>query len=240
MTQHLLVISTIFAAVFTQTTTGFGFALISMPILVPALGWEIAAPLAVLIGFTNQAIMLTRYHTSFNIRAVRPLLIASLLGISLGIWALQRIEAHFIIVPLGFIITGYALYALHTPNLPPFEHPAWAYGFGFVAGLLGGAYNTNGPPIIIYGNAHKWSPSEFKSNIPGFFLVNNIVLVITHALAGRLTPPLWESCAVALPALGVAMAAGFWLDRYIDAERFRRIVLLLLIGVGLNLIRQGF
>lgn len=235
----LLLLVIIFFATFTQTATGFGFALVSMPFLVQILpgGLSTAAPLGVFTSMANQAVMIARYRTAFNFRAVIRLAIPALVAVPLGVLALSQIDETVILVPLGVVISGYALYALFTPRLPRLEHSAWAYGFGFLAGLLGGAYNTSGPPVVIYGNAHGWKPAEFKVNIQSFFLILNFLLIVSHAAAGNLTPPVWEASLISLPAVGLGIVAGFLLDRYMNPDLFRRVILVMLVGVGLNLIR---
>jgi uncharacterized membrane protein YfcA len=121
-------------------------------------------------------------------------------------------------------------------RLPAFRHPAWAYGFGFVAGILGGAYNTAGPPVIIFGNSRQWSPAEFKGNLQAFFLVTGIAVFISHILAGNYTPLVWRNSLVALPAVVLGLLTGLSLDKRISAPTFRRIVLWLLLLLGLWLI----
>ena len=74
---------------------------------------------------------------------------------------------------LGVVMTGYALYALFNLKLPRLEHSAWAYLIGFLSGLLSGAYSVGGPPVIIYGDCRGWEPDEFKSNMQGFFVLND-------------------------------------------------------------------
>jgi uncharacterized membrane protein YfcA len=134
------------------------------------------------------------------------------------------------------IITGYALYALLKFKLPELRHPSWAYGTGLLAGMLGGAYNTSGPPVIIYGNCRRWQPAEFKSNLQGFFVVNSLFVFIGHALGGNLTPLVWRYYLWSLPVLAVGIILGTSMDRLFNPETFRKIVLWLLVVMGVRLI----
>jgi uncharacterized membrane protein YfcA len=232
----LLIIAVVFLAIFTQSIAGFGLALIAMPLLVEGVGIELAAPLIALVGATAELIILLRYRSALNWRAVGPLSAASLLGIPLGVYSLRYLDAHIVPIILGVIILGYALYALFAPRLPEIRREGWAYGFGFVAGLLSGAYNTSGPPVVIYGNCRQWLPAEFKCNLQGFFLLNSAAVIATHALSGNFTRPVWQAYGLALPAIGLGLVAGFALDRRIEPALFRKIVLLLLIILGVRLI----
>jgi len=124
----------IFFAIFTQSLTGFGLGLVSMALLVA------------LVAITSETIILIRYRHAFNLSAVRRLVTASIVGIPLGIIFLRVVSQEIGLTILGLGLVAYGLYALFTPRLPQIRNPRWAYGFGFVAGLLTGAYNTGGPP----------------------------------------------------------------------------------------------
>jgi uncharacterized membrane protein YfcA len=226
----------IFLAVFTQSVTGFGSALVSMSVLPQMLGIRVAAPLVALIGGVLEILLIVRYRRAMSLRAVRQIVIASLPGVPLGILALSRADERLILIVLGMILTGYALYGLLGPRLPELAHPAWAYTAGFLGGLLGGAYNTSGPPVIVYGNCRRWPPGEFKGNLQGFFLVNSALIIAGHALSRNLTPAVWEHLGAALPAVVVGLIAGISLEKRIHPASFRRVVLWALLIMGVRLI----
>ncbi len=228
----------VFIAIFTQTVTGFGLALVSMPLLVPLLGLQVATPLVAIVAVVAELLLLLRYRADLNLRAVSRLTAAALLGVPLGIVALRQVDEGIVTVLLGVIILGYALYALFGPPLPALSHPGWAYGFGFFSGILGGAYNAVGPPVIIYGNCRRWPPAEFKSNLQGFFLVNSIFILGGHILSGNFTAVVGQHALIAVPAILLAVLLGFRLDRHLNPERFRRIVLFVLLGLGASLLLQ--
>jgi uncharacterized membrane protein YfcA len=232
----LLVFIIVFFAIFTQSVTGFGLALVSMPLLVPILGIQTAAPLVAFFGLIAEAILLAYYRSAFNLRVVWRLILASLFGIPLGVWALGNVDEAVVLTVLGLIVGGYALYALLNLHLPAISQPIWAYGAGFLAGVLSGAYNTGGPPVIVYGNARQWPAAEFKSNLQGFFLFNTMVVMGTHIVAGNYTSDVWRASLVALPAVAAGIAAGILLSKRLSAPLFRKIVLWLLLVLGVWLI----
>ncbi len=221
---------------FTQTLTGFGSALVSMPILSPLLGIQVASPLVALMAITLEAILLIRLRSAINLRAVWRLSLAALVGIPIGIMLARSISEDIVLTVLGVVLVGYSLYALITPRLPELKHPAWAFAFGFVGGMLSGAYNVAGPAAVIYGNCRRWSPDEFRSNLQAFFLINDIFVVINHGLAGNLQPIVWSYYLVALPAILLGIFFGLKLDRRINPDVFRKLVQVLLIVMGLRLI----
>ena len=67
----------------------------------------------------------------------------------------------------------------------------WAYPAGFIAGCLGGAYNTAGPPVIVYGSLRQWPKEEFRAVLQAFFFVNAVFTVASHTIARHLTTTVW-------------------------------------------------
>lgn len=233
---NLLPLLILLLGIFVQSLTGFGSGLVSMAFLPTILGVRTAVPLVALITGTTEFILLIRYRGSFNVRNVWQMTATSVLAIPLGGWALGRLNEDLLLTVLGLIIAGYALYALLNFRLPELSHPAWAYLAGFLAGLLSGAYSVGGPPAIIYGTCRRWAPDEFKSNLQGFFLVNDTLAIVIHAFYGRLTTPVGQYYLLALPVLAVGILAGTSLDRYLDPRTFRKLTLILLVIMGLRMV----
>lgn len=225
----------VLAGCFTQSLTGFGVALVTMAMLPSVLGLQIAPPLVALVAIALEVLMLIRYRASLKFRSISGVLLSSLIAIPFGVLYFRRLDEEIALFILGFIIALYALYALTGFRLPELKHPAWAWLFGLVSGLLGGAYNTSGPPVIVYGNCRRWSPQEFKSNLSGFFLAGSLVVVSSHWAGGNFTSDVWFFFLASLPALLLGFLLGQGMDRWLNPETFRRIVLLLLVVLGLRL-----
>jgi hypothetical protein len=111
-----LLVLVAFLAAFTQGLTGFGSALVAMAVLPGLLGIRVAAPLVALMAGTIEGVLLARYRHAFNLRAVWRLVLAMLLGVPLGIFALRQVEERLVLAILGLVIAGYALYALLNPH----------------------------------------------------------------------------------------------------------------------------
>lgn len=234
--DRLLIFIVIFLATFTQSVTGFGIALVSMAFLPQLLGIQVATPLVALIGLTLETILFLRYRGSVNFKALGLLTLASMAGIPFGLLALSRLDERLVLTILGFVIGGYALYALLNLQLPRLQQSIWALLFGWLSGALGAAYNTAGPPVIVYGDARRWAPLEFKSNLQGFFVINSVLVVAGHALSGNIQAPVLEIYWPALPVVAAGILAGVSLDNRINAQSFRRIVLVVLVVMGARLV----
>jgi len=231
----LFVGAVIFAGCFTQSVSGFGVALVTMALLPSLIGLQAATPLVALVALVLEAIMLVRYRESLQIKSILGLLGASLIAIPVGVIYLHRLDEDVALFVLGLVVTLYALYGLVGFRLPALKYPAWAWVFGAASGLLGGAYNISGPPVIVYGNCRKWLPSEFKSNLAGYFLVGSLVIVSTHWVSGNITPDVITIFLKTLPALLLGFGLSQFLDRWLNPELFRRVVLILLVVLGIRL-----
>jgi uncharacterized membrane protein YfcA len=241
MTEELIVAFIIFLAVFTQSLSGFGFALVAMALLPAALGIHQATPLVALVMATIEIFLLIHYRKALNITAIWPIIAASIVGIPIGIYFLSRVNEEITLTFLGIVIITYASYALvegftHLIRLPELKHVSWAYLSGFIAGILGGAYNTSGPPVIIYGHSKSWPTAEFKSNLQGFFVISSLVIVLGHAWNRNFSPAIWGYFLWSIPAMVLGILTGTRLDQYIKPEIFRRFVLVLLLIMGMRLI----
>lgn len=232
----IFITAIIFLAIFTQTVSGFGVSLVAMSLLVNFIGIREATPLVALVAMTVELIILIYYRHTFNLGAVARLSGASILGIPIGMIFLRQVEVGVVTTILGITLLAYSLYALLGPTLPQLKHPSWAYGLGFLAGVLGGVYNTSGPPVIIYGTCQRWPPAEFKSNLQGFFMLVSTLAAIGHAISGGMTVTVWQNYLYALPAIALGVVVGLSLDKRIKPQRFRQVILILLLIMGVRLI----
>ncbi len=234
--EPTLLILIIFFASFTQSIAGFGLGLVAMPLLVEPLGVTPAAALVGIIAVIVRVVLIIVYRESINFGVVLRLILASTVGLPIGVLVLQHMDDAIVLPLLGIVISGYALYALLAPRLPPVSHPGWTLSAGFFSGLLSGAYNTGGPPVVMYGTSRRWEPDEFKSNLQGFGLFNSTVAIALRAVDGNYAAAVWSQLLLVLPAVAVGLLIGLVVSRFINRVLFRRMVLILLLFVGLRLI----
>ena len=225
----------VFLAAFTQSLSRFGLALVSMALLPAVIGIRLATPLVALVAIVIEVVLIIRYRESLEVHAIWKVVLAAVIGTPLGVLFLSRVDERIALTVLGVVIAGYAVYALLGLKLPRLENPLWAYLSGLLGGILGGAYNTSGPPVIVYGDCRRWSPDVFKSNLQGYFIVSSLVVAGSHALSGNFTPLVWRTFWWSLPFIGIGLIAGLSLDRWLNPVTFRRVVLVLLVLMGIRL-----
>jgi hypothetical protein len=114
-----------------------------------------------------------------------------------------------------------------------------AWFFGFIAGILGGAYGMNGPPLVIYGALRRWTPEHFRATLQGYFLPASAVGMIGYWLAGLWGWEVTRYYFLSLPAALAAVFLGRAINRRLDGRRFLRYVHLGLIVNGIVLLAQA-
>jgi uncharacterized membrane protein YfcA len=235
--EFQLVIAGIFLfAVIVQTVAGFGLGLVSLPLLIPILGIRTAAPIVASVNLIAIAIIFIRYRRAFQLRATKPLLIAGALGVPLGVWGVKVAPEAYTLTALGVLILGYSLYAFFTPQVPRMKHVLWGYGLGFISGICGGAYNSSGPASVLYAHSQRWPQETFKSNLQGYFIINSLIINLTHALSNNFTHAVFSGFLLAIPGIALGILIGFALSKRINAERFRKLILAVLFILGIRLI----
>ncbi|HCF28420.1 MAG TPA: sulfite exporter TauE/SafE family protein, partial [Cyanobacteria bacterium UBA11049] len=113
------------------------------------IGLQTATPLVALIGTAISSSILATQWRQVDIKAALPLIVSTLIGIPVGLVLLKFAPEQVARAMLGVILVGYGAYGLLGLQLPAITTDQFASLFGFIAGVLGGAYNTNGPPIVV-------------------------------------------------------------------------------------------
>lgn len=102
-----------------------------------------------------------------------------------------------------------------------------------MAGLLGGAYNANGPPVVVYATLNRWPPQTFRATLQGYFLPTGTLIMLGHGLSGLWSRQVFVLFALALPCVLLGISLGAALHRRVDPARFERLLYSLLIALGL-------
>jgi uncharacterized membrane protein YfcA len=233
--QLVIFAAIITLACFVQAVAGFGLPMIATPVLVALFGIRATVPLMAIIILELQLLMIVRYHMALDIRTIWRISAAAVVGIPVGVLFLSRIPDRITVTILGLVLIIYVLYSSFRFPVPALNNPNWAFFFGFLSGMGGGAYNMAAPPMIIYGDTQRWNPKLFKGNLQGCFLIITVVAILTHAISGNVTGDVWQKSLIAIPFVLLGSIAGFSLDRFINPAFFRKIVLGLLFILGINL-----
>jgi uncharacterized membrane protein YfcA len=224
------ILAVLFFATFIRSALGFGEALVAVPLLALLMPVQVAAPLAVLVSITVAVVVVVQDWRNVHVRSAGSLVLSTLFGIPLGLLLLKTVPESIVKSILGVFIIAFALYSLagRKPELHSDRH---APLFGFVAGILGGAYGMNGPPLVVYGVLRRWQPAQFRATLQGYFMIASIVGMAGYALTGLWTRAVTDYFLLSLPLALVAIFLGHLVHRRLGNTRF-----LIAVNVGLALI----
>ena len=231
-----IVLPIVFIAALTRSTFGFGDAMVGMPLLTMAIGLRTATPLVGLMGITASATILIKHWRDVHIKSVWPLIVYTLIGIPIGILLLKGLYENVMKSVLALVIITFSLYKLFKPKLFTLASDRLACIFGLASGILGGAYNTNGPPVVIYGTLRQWDPEKFRATLQGYFFPMGSLIAIGHCIGGLWTRPVLLNYAISLPVILVAIFLGGKINRRIPKARFDNYIYVFLVILGVCLL----
>lgn len=203
--------------------SGFGGAMIYMPLVAALYDPRIAAVTVLLIDFVSTSPFAIRETRRCNWREVLPISIAMAVGVPFGTWAL---------VTLDPIVLRWCIAIAVLSLLPPLAL-GWRYhaqpgmavtvGVGLFAGVSAGAVQIAGPPVILYWLSRLGSSVSVRANIMVFFMICGVVLVIAYLAKGLFTPQtLTLSVLLGVFYLG-GVASGSLLFRGTSDRLYRRV-----------------
>jgi len=238
MMDHLFTAGLVaLSASFIQSVVGFGAGLISMALL--SMIWPVHFATLVMapLGLLMTSTLTWRLRAQVKLRALIPLLAGLPFGVALGILGYERLPVGYLRGGLGALLICSALYHGLSHRWGRAAPRGLGPALGVLSGVTGVSLNSPGPPAIIYATLMGWSPRDFRANLSLFFLLSGCCAVLTLSLRGHLRLESLKVSASLAPALLLGVWLGSAVAEHIPTDLFRRLTLLLLVGLGLLLLR---
>jgi uncharacterized membrane protein YfcA len=234
-----VVVTVVFVATLVRSALGFGEALIAVPLLAFVLPVTVAAPIAALLSITVSAVVVAQDWRHVQLGSASRLVLSTMIGIPIGLFLLRSVPEVVVKAALGVMVAGFAASSLFARDTTPLQDDRLAWLFGAIAGVLGGAYGMNGPPLAVYGSMRRWSPEHFRATLQGYFLPASVLGMIGYWAAGLWTPAVSHYYLAALPAALLAIALGRAVHKRLDTRRFYVYVHVGLLASGAGLLLQA-
>ena len=230
-----------FIATLIRSAFGFGEALIAVPLLAFCIPLDVAAPLAVLVSITVAGIVVVQDWKKIHLGSTGWLVLSSLFGIPFGLLLLTSSHQRAVKAALAVIIMTFSAYSLigRTALELRRDSRAWLLACGFCAGVLGGAYGMNGPPLVVYGAMRRWSAQHFRATLQGYFLPASVIGMGGYWLAGLWTPVVTHYYLLSLPLTVLGVFLGRAINHRLRGESFLRYLYFGLASIGTLLLVQA-
>lgn len=237
----IYVVSVIFVATLIRSAFGFGEALVAVPLLALRLPVNIAAPLAVLVSITIAAVIVVQDWRQVHFRSASWLVAATVFGIPVGLMLLRYGNQRGVKMALAVIIMASSLFALIGRRPPELRSDSrkWLVGCGFVAGVLGGAYGMNGPPLAVYGGMRRWSAQHVRATLQAYFLPASVIGMAGYWIAGLWVSEVTRFYLWSLPFMVPAILLGRAANHRMSGQAFLKVVYVGLLLTGAVLMVQS-
>ncbi len=239
MLTDVYIFAVFILASFLQTATGFGYAIVTAPLLALVLGSKETVMITILTGLIIRLFMMKVTKDDGSFKAIFPLFTASIIGAIPGAYVMTKLsnDALKIFIGVVLLIAVTALwknYRLHISRQRFAETVV-----GGLSGFLATTTGINGPPIILYylNSRVEENKSIFRGNLTRFFLLINIASIVISYFAGTLKiKEVWYQTLLAIPALYIGFQLGEKFFYRINAETFRKAALIMVFLSSLAII----
>ncbi len=229
----------LFLATVIRSAFGFGEALVAVPLLAFAIPVKTAAPLAVLASITVALVVVVQDWRHIHIRSAVGLVVPAFFGIPVGLIVLKTVPEPIVKTVLAILIIGFSVWSLVPHAAFELKNERLAGVFGFLSGVLGGAYGVNGPPLAIYGSLRRWAPANFRATLQGYFLPASAAGMAGYWISGLWTPAVNRFFLLSLPGVALGIFLGRLINRRLNSRQFVVYVHVTLIGIGVVLLVQA-
>jgi uncharacterized protein len=203
--------------------SGFGSALIFMPLASSVASPRLVATLLLIIDFVAAAPLLPGAWKVADRKATAIIAIGALIGVPIGTYLLSRLDP----VTTRWIISGF-VFALLLLLLSGWRYSgkdrvALSIGIGTLSGFCSGLAQTGGPPIVGYWLGRPVSPALARANIVLYFGAADFLSVVSYAASGLITVEALRFALVVGPVYALGIRFGTSLFGRASETLFRAI-----------------
>ncbi|WP_432260329.1 sulfite exporter TauE/SafE family protein [Cupriavidus sp. TMH.W2] len=241
-TEHYAVLGATVAGAYTVFgLTGFGAAMVAVPILVQFIPLQFVVPMLLLLDLVTTSMVGMRNWNSVSRPELLRLIPFMMVGVALGTTVLAKVESRWLLVGLGLFVLAMTGRALLTSAARAEEVArGWSVPAGVVGGVFSALFGTGGPIYTMYLSRRLPQIDAFRSTIAAVILFSALVRLAAFASSGLLQQgDLLRSAAFAMPFSLIGLAVGSRLRRRISADAVRRALLILLCASGVSVLFRG-
>ncbi len=239
--QLLLILVVIAGASAVKGAIGFGFPLVSIPVLSAIIGPRAAVPVIAVPTLLSNFIMVSRGSAS---RAGTHLLLA-IAGLVVGTFAgaavIKVLDPRYLSILVGAVALGYVAATSFrlTALVPERAGRRAAPVVGLVAGLMGGATGIFAPLLASYLHLLHLAKRDFVFWLTVMFFVSNTVQVASYAHLGLYAGPVLALALIGCVPMAIGTWSGMALQDRLDPAVFGRVVLAIVFLASLDLLVRG-
>lgn len=223
--------------------TGIGLPITTIAILVNFLPPTLCIAMVVIpILVTNFWQAVTSQNLMVPVRRFWPTIICFIISLIIGARLVVDLDARVLYAILGVSVLIFSASNLFKPRAQAIRPSTerWLGPLAGVAGgLLGGISTIWGPPLMMFLMSLHLKKDEWVGSVGLIWFAGAVPLTLSFWLNGMLdAQSLPLSAAACLPGMA-GILIGEKIRNWINQETFRKVMLLLLVIIGINLIRRA-
>lgn len=228
----LLAAFIIFLAAVVQGATSFGFSLIALPLLGLLFELKVVVPTLVIFSIVLNLIILIKLRVRPKLKEIGLLTLFAILFIPVGVELLIFVDEAILKAGVSILLIGIAIIMLKGYKLNITNKTLSYVITGILSGVLNGAVSLSGPPVVVLLANDNKNKDEFRSSLTFLFFTLNIVTIIIYMSRGLFNNPTLTQMLYLLPVMVIGTFLGIVLGNRIDDVKFKKIVLVLLLFMG--------
>jgi uncharacterized protein len=193
--------------------SGFGSALIYIPLMAAMFGPLVAAGTMLLIDFVAGLPFAIGARKDCDWSEVTPIAIAAAIGVPFGTYVLLFADPVHLRWLISALVLGLLVVLLSGWRYRVTPTMGVKVSVGLIAGLGAGAVQVGGPAVIIYWLSSKSPPVTIRANLLVYFILNGAALLVAYTVQGVMTPHVL--------AFALLLGPPFWLAMLTGARFFR-------------------
>jgi len=236
--QFVFIALIVLGASIIQALFGFGFGLISVPLMIFFVDLPTAVVTATAVSTVSCAIQWWESRAVEAREMSQRLVCSALIGMPFGLWLLLNLDARLMKGILGIVVLFGVFLSIKGFDLQRLPK-AFDYAMGVVSGVLSTATSTNGPPLVFLLHARHFEPIDFRAVLNRVFTFLNFFTLVIFTLAGKMTGEALRLALLSIPVMGTGVFIGTRLRTKINPDHFRNLVIGLLTLSGLSAIANA-
>ena len=218
----------VFLSAIISTSIGFGFALLSVPLLMLIYPPHLAITVSMTISLLTYLINLPHYYSYIDKKLISQLIIGTICGMPIGILIHINFDVHWLKMLVSVLILIITFLLIKGYPLPLPEKGA-SYTVGLLSGLLGSAVSLPGPPVILYLSSQDIAKKKFLgTTVTLFSFIYTVSLTVLY-LSNSLPVGFWSFSLPLIPFSCVGIITGRILESRINRKVFRRLTYVVLV-----------
>jgi uncharacterized protein len=236
--QFVFITIIVLGASIIQALFGFGFGLISVPLMIFFVDLPTAVVTATAVSTVSCAVQWWESRAVQAREMAQRLVLSALFGMPFGLWLLLNLDARLMKGILGVVVLIGVFLSIKGFDLQRLPK-TFDYAMGVISGVLSTATSTNGPPLVFLLHARHFEPREFRAVLNRVFTFLNFLTVVIFTLAGKMTAEALQLALFSIPVMGLGVFVGTRLRAKINPDHFRNLVIGLLTLSGLSAISNA-